>query len=162
MNHEQKESVKANEQEHEWQNVKLSKYNNPDVLIVGNSNVGGLDPRFIKPLYTMKHLLEKKNIRGALDYLKHTIIKPKRAIIIQAIDNDICVLPTENIMQLLKEIHDLCKSKYPNVELFVLEPLGRYTSKNPQLYWNKATTLCSSLSSLDEVCIIKTTPKMKV
>ena len=144
-----------------WQTVYTPKFRNPDVLIVGNSNIRELHPKFLKPLFVKKHLLHEKTLRGAAEYLKKTDVKPSKYIVVQAIDNDVNEVPTKEIISTINVIKNVCESRFPDVKLFLMEPLGRCTSIRPRLYWDKATGLCSLLSSLEGIDIIKIPARLK-
>ena len=137
-----------------WVNVKASPFREPDHLIVCNSNGYGLDPKLLKPEFTYKKVLDdgKKNIQGAYDFIKNTNIKPKKSVVFQVIDNDLSSMSSpdailNNLVNLLK----LTESTFgPDVDIRVVEPLGR-TSKNQKAnYWynHKANIIANKLTSL--------------
>jgi hypothetical protein len=154
-------SVDEDQLNNGWKTVSPSKFKNPDVLIIGNSNIREIHPKFLNPLFAKKHVLREKNLRGATEYLKMTDVIPTKYIVIQAIDNDVSDVPTMEIISYINEIKDICKSRFPDVRLFVMEPLGRCSSSNPRLYWDKATHLCTLLSSLEGIDIIKLPSRLK-
>ena len=65
-----KDGYRSKTDEGEWKVVGRSKFKDPDVLLVGNSNIRGLDPRFLSPLFTSKHTLQDKTLRGTVLLLK--------------------------------------------------------------------------------------------
>ena len=144
-----------------WQTPRPSKFKNPEVLIVGNSNIRQLDPKFLKPLFVKKHLLQEKTLRGAAEYLKTTDVKPSKYIVVQAIDNDVSDVPNKEIISTVNDIKIICQSRFPDAKLFIMEPLGRCTSSRPRLYWDKATGLCTLLSSLEGIDVIKIPSRLK-
>ena len=137
-----------------WEKVKASPFREPDHLIVCNSNGYGLDPKILKPKFTYKKVLDdgKKNIQGAYDFIKNTNIKPKKSVIFQVIDNDLSSRSsTDAIINNLVNLLKLTENKFgPDVDIWVVEPLGR-TSKNQKAnYWynHKANIIVNKLTSL--------------
>ena len=137
-----------------WQTVPQSRFKEPDVLIVGNSNVRGLDSRFLKPLFATKHVLGDKTLRGAAEFLRSTEISPRQSLIIQAIDNDIGEVSNGEIIQKIEEIVHICHSRFPGVTVNIVEPLGRCYVNGPQVYWKNAVRLCDMLSSVTGVQVV--------
>ena len=138
-----------------WQTPHRSKFKEPDVLIVGNSNIRGLSPRFLQPLFVVKHILDDKTMRGAAKFLQSTDICPRKSIIIQAIDNDIGTLPNADIVSKLEQIIRICNSRFPGVDVHLVEPLGRCCDERPGIYWRNADLLCDMISSVTGLKVIK-------
>ncbi len=144
----------------EWQTINRSKFSDPDVLIVGNSNVRKLNPRLFKPEFTVKHVLNDKTLSGAVNFLKNTDVSPRKSIVLQAIDNDIGNVTNDEIMSMIDQFKSVCEKRFPGVKLFVLEPLGRCTN-GARLYWDRAGQICSRISSLAGIRVIKLPPSLK-
>lgn len=145
----------------EWQTISRSKFSNPDVLIVGNSNVRKLNPRLFHPEFTVKHLLNDKTLSGAITFLKNTDVRPRKNIILQVIDNDIGNVTNDEIISMIEQLISVCENRFPGVKLFVLEPLGRCTNNGARLYWDRASQICRMLASLAGIRIIKIPSSLK-
>ena len=144
-----------------WKVVPKSKFKSPDVLIVGNSNVRRLSPRFLNPFFTVKHLLKDKSMCGAVEFLKTTDIKPQKYIVIQALDNDICNVKNTEIIARIHDILRICKTKFPDVKICIMEPLGRCCSVKPHLYWDNASRLCEILTNVGGIIVVRIPPRLK-
>ena len=146
--------VRARRSGDEWQTVPQSKFKEPDVLLVGNSNVRGLDSRLLNPLFVRKHVLAEKTLRGAAEFLKSTDVSPRQYVIVQAIDNDIGEISPKMIIERIEELVGICRSRFPGVELYVVEPLGRYLVDGPQVYWRNAVRVCEMLASVVGISVV--------
>ena len=144
-----------------WQLVTKARFKVPDVLLVGNSNVRDLDPRILKPLFLTKHVLDKKTLRGAANYLKDTDICPRGSVVVQAIDNEIGVLSPSEIIKTIGEIVDICKSRFPGVAVYVVEPLGRSVAEDPQKYWRTAARMCEMLYTVPGIQVVSIPANLK-
>lgn len=144
-----------------WQTVPQSKFKEPDVLLVGNSNVRGLDSRLLNPLFVRKHVLAEKTLRGAAEFLKSTDVSPRQYVIVQAIDNDIGEISPKMIIERIEELVGICRSRFPGVELYVVEPLGRYLVDGPQIYWRNAVRVCEMLASVVGINVVSIPGKLR-
>ena len=144
-----------------WQTVPQSKFKEPDVLLVGNSNVRGLDSRLLNPLFVRKHVLSEKTLRGAAEFLKSTDVSPRQYVIVQAIDNDIGEISPKMIIERIEELVGICRSRFPGVELYVVEPLGRYLVDGPQIYWRNAVRVCEMLASVVGINVVSIPGKLR-
>ena len=124
------------------------------MLLVGNSNVRGLDSRLLNPLFVRKHVLAEKTLRGAAEFLKSTDVSPRQYVIVQAIDNDIGEISPKMIIERIEELVGICRSRFPGVELYVVEPLGRYLVDGPQVYWRNAVRVCEMLASVVGISVV--------
>ena len=103
-----------------------SKFALPDALVITNSNGSGLVPKpLLKPMFTHKHVLETKNLEGAEHFIRTTDIKPQKFVILQILDNSLGYKSADQCMTKLMDIVKLCNTKWPNVNVKIVEPLGR-------------------------------------
>ena len=149
LSHQNNESDVKNE--FSEKNLSEKKSKSPDVLVITNSNGAGLDARkLLKPLYTTKKVLEQKNLEGAEKFIHGTDIKPQKMVILQILDNSIGYKSSEQCGNKLLDIVKLCHSKWPDVTVKVVEPLGRkfYDQVINEKYCTIADRLCQSLPGL--------------
>ena len=144
-----------------WRTVPPSRFKVPDVLVVGNSNVRGLDAGFLHPKFVVKRVLDDKSLRGAAAFLQSTDIRPRGNIVIQALDNDIGEVSNDNIVRKLEEIVRICRSRFPGVMLHVFEPLGRCNAVSPHVYWANADRLCGMISAVEGIHVVRVPARLK-
>ena len=91
-----------------------------------------------------------KNIQGAQTFLVETDIVPKKNVIIQVLDNDLSSRKEQS--EILVELASLvkqCKSKFPEVKVKIVEPLGRDISFHHNRWYNqKADFVVSKLKDM--------------
>ena len=78
----------------------MSKFREPDHLLISNSHGQALDPKMLKPDFTLKKVLEKwkKTIQGAHDFVKETNVNPKKSIVFQVLDNELHLIKQLTIL----------------------------------------------------------------
>ena len=144
-----------------WRTVPPSRFKVPDILVVGNSNVRGLDAGCLRPRFVVKRVLDDKTLRGAADFLQSTDIQPRESIVIQALDNDIGEVSNDNIVRKLEDIVRICKSRFPGVMIHVFEPLGRCYAVSPHVYWSNAGRLCEMISAVEGIHVVRIPARLK-
>ena len=84
-----------------------------------------------------------------------------KSVVIQAIDNDIGVISPIDIIKTIEEIVDICRSRFPNLAEYVVEPLGRCLVDSPHVYWRTAARVCGMRSSVTRIKVIAIPTNLK-
>ena len=139
---------------------KRQKDENPMNLLIGNSNSQAVPPSFMYPEWSTKAKLEQYNMKGAQDFIRNTQIKPKKRVIFAILDNELSYdrKDGDTIIKELRYTKNLAERKWPTVEVYIMEPIGRKftTQRHTDIYNEKANLVVSKLHEVvDRKNIIK-------
>ena len=137
---------------------------NPDNLIICNSNGRGMDSNILQPESTEIHILERKTIQGASDFIDQNQSSPHKSIIFQVLDNDMSMRKEgDNIMKEMEDLVKKAKRKHPQIKIKIVEPMGRMKSSGHDYHYNKkAEYLITKLEDLvGEGNVIKCPEELK-
>ena len=144
----------------EWTKVKMSRFREPDHLLISNSHGQGLDPKMLKPDFTLKKVLEKgkKNIQGAHDFVKETNVNPQKSVVFQVLDNDVASNKSvDDIVDDMRALLQFTKEKFgSSIKIKILEPIGRnqFDDQKNKMYNEKANIIVKKLRDLKSEFVI--------
>ena len=141
--------------DHTGEKPSRGSHDKPNVLVVGNSLTGNLDPRkLFAPLYTKVQTLGsgQKNLDGALNYLDKVDSEPEN-IVLHVLENNISSDSADSVINKLEKVVNKCNNKFPGAKVFVVEPIGR----GDQSYTERVEAVRNGIKRVVDVnMIIKT------
>ena len=139
------------------------KFKSPDILCITNSLGKDIDAgKIFAPKFTNKQVLSDKSIEGAISFVNTCDIQPKDAVVFHVIENSISVTSdnSEQVMDGVGELVTTAKNKWPNINIFLVEPIGRKFKDGlkTDFYVNTAQVVRQSLSNVVSNDFIIKTP----
>ena len=121
----QDNDITATSQESLPRNTQVPSNESVDLLIVGNSHVSRVNAsRLFRTRTTKVVSLPEKSIQGAIDYIRHTKLKPK-VCIFQISSNSIVNDTVSNCLLATTAFFNLSAKSMPSTLLFLADPLSR-------------------------------------